>query len=419
MQNDTFDEDCRKMINIQNAKEKDIFLIENKQFSFIDIVFNCSYRKVALKDDSDNSEQQYNDYEINYDLIEEKMTDKFLRNKKLFNSEIIDFIYKYDFTTEDNDDIINKFNQLYLTKQIYINEKIYLDKFYKSNIENINLQKLLINNFKDLINHLINLKQKDTDLNEGKKDIENIKIIEILDTFKNEEISDDFIQLFKNSEFTVDKIANIFEYYLMLVFPSLSKEIKKYQKKIDDEKKKLIKEYFNKEDLLINKEIFTLSTRLFILLVLSNKENKEKTIQENINNIINYLSKNNDIWNSDFMNIREIFTSQNDKFKLELEEIKKLDIKINQIMNMQELLGNSFDEKYFKDLKEENEKNKRKEEEQKRLNDTMKEIGNENKYNVEEENKKEDEEEEEEEEEEVEKFKRKRKTSDDYNSDRD
>ena len=417
VQKNIFDEDCLKKINIQNAKEDEIFLLDEKKFSFIDIVFNCSYRKIALKDDSDNSEQQYNDYEIDYELIEEKMTDKFLRNKKLFNDKIMDFIYKFDFTIEDNDNIINKFNQLYMTKQICVNEKLYLDKFYKSNQENIILQKTLINDFKSLLNHLIAIKEKESNINEKKKDIEKTKIIEILKNSKNKEISDDFIKMFEKSEFTIDKIGNIFEYYLMLIFPSLIKEIKKYQIEIDDKKKKLIKLHNEQKDILIKKEIFALSTRLFISLVLFNEENKEKTIKENMNNIINYYSKSPDIWNSEFMGTREIFTFQNDKFKLELEEIKQLDIKINQIVNMQELIGNSFDEKYFKDLREEIEKNKRKEEEQKI--GAMEETRNENEKNEGKENKKEDDEEEEEEEEE-EKFKRKRKSSfDDDDSDRD
>lgn len=233
---------------------------------------------------------QYNDYEINYELIEEKMTDKFLRNKKLFNDDVIDFIYKFDFIIEEDDDIISKFNKLYMPKQIYINEKILLNKFYNSNKENINLQEILINDFKFFLNHLISMREKEVNAEGTKRELDNMKIIDVLDDLKKEEVSDEFKKMFEETEFTIDKTTNIFEYYLMLAFSSICNEIKKYQIEIDDKKKDLINKYFEKKDILITKEILTLSIRLFISLVLYNKENKEKAIKENTNNLINYLS---------------------------------------------------------------------------------------------------------------------------------
>ena len=37
-----YDKNCKKTIDIQTAQKDDIFLLRQKQFSFIDIIFNCS-----------------------------------------------------------------------------------------------------------------------------------------------------------------------------------------------------------------------------------------------------------------------------------------------------------------------------------------------------------------------------------------
>ena len=231
-----FDGDCLKKINIQNVQEDEIFLPKLEISSFFNIVFNCSYRKVALNDDFNDCEQQYDNYVINYDLIEEKMTERFLRNKKLFNDIINDFIYKYDLILEDND-IIQRFNEIYSTQQLFITEKIYLYNFYLNNKENINMLKNIINDFKIILIHLISLKENDD--NVKITDIENKKISEIMKNITKEIISDDFSNLIKSSEFLVGKLANMFEYYLMTIFPTLIGEISLYQIELENEKKKI------------------------------------------------------------------------------------------------------------------------------------------------------------------------------------
>ena len=118
------------------------------------------------------------------------------------------------------------------------------------------------------------------------------------------------------------------------------------------------------------------------------------------------------------MKTRDIYNFKKEEWINELEEIKKLDIKMNQLIELEEFLGKDFEKKYFKDLKEEIEKRKREEEEQKKFND---EVNKEKKLNKENEEKDEEEEKEEEEEEEEENNrykKRRRKNSDSDVSDR-
>ena len=345
-------------------------------------------------------------------------------------SIINDFIYKYDLILEDND-IIQRFNEIYSTQQLFITEKIYLYNFYLNNKENINMLKNIINDFKIILIHLISLKENDD--NVKITDIENKKISEIMKNITKEIISDDFSNLIKSSEFLVGKLANMFEYYLMIIFPTLIGEISLYQIELENEKKKLIELHFQRKDILITKEIFALSTRLFILLFLFNKNDKEKSIKDNTNNIINYYIKIPDIWNSEFLKTKDIFNFEQDKWKSELDDIRKIDIKINQIIKLEEIIGNDIEESYFKDLREEIKKIKMKEEQNKfavDMNDDEFDIGKNLNMNNEEEKEEEYEEEkeeregkgeneeneekEEEDEEEEEFFQRKKKKNYDY-----
>ena len=87
-----FDINCKNRIKIQQINEKDIFTLSfPKEYSFIDILFDSSYRKIL--DSETRSNELYKEYEIDYDLIEEKVTDVLLKNKKLLNNEVTEFIY--------------------------------------------------------------------------------------------------------------------------------------------------------------------------------------------------------------------------------------------------------------------------------------------------------------------------------------
>ena len=151
-----FDQNCKKQINIQNASEDEIFLLNiKKKISFVDVVFNHSYRKFI----DNNDFNSYNQFEINFEVIEERMTDILLKNKKLFNNNIISFIYKNEDLFFDNTNVITKFNEEYKTEEINIDDKIILYNFYNDNKENMNLFTSIINDFIKLIICLNNNKE--------------------------------------------------------------------------------------------------------------------------------------------------------------------------------------------------------------------------------------------------------------------
>ena len=127
------------------------------------------------------------------------MTELLLKNKKLLNDIIINFIYKNEDLKFENDDVITIFNNNPSIKleKIDLNDKVKIYEFYDSNHENNELLLKIINDFTQLIIFLNNNKNnyKISDKISGTK--------EISETFKrlnDIEISEDFKNIFEEGE---------------------------------------------------------------------------------------------------------------------------------------------------------------------------------------------------------------------------
>ena len=324
-----FDINCKNKINIQQINEKEIFTLSlPKNFSFIDILFNCSYRKIL--DDYNKNYLLYKEYNINYDLIEENMTDLLLKNKKLLNEDITEFIYNNELFNNQVTDIITLFEKRYNTKIISIYDKEAIYKFCDDNKNNVYLCKNMINDFINLIKYL-----DDKRIENNKNDItEETKIYELIDKLKDN-FSNNFIKIFENNDsLTIDKTIGIFSYYIKLIYKDVKNEIKNYQRDLEDKSKKIIDNYFQEKH-LINKKDFASAIRLFITLVLFLEEDKEMKIKANCNNIVNYL-KTSDLWDKDIYN-------DND-FNKNLNELKSFNIQINQIVSLYDFFINNGEE---------------------------------------------------------------------------
>ena len=134
----------------------------SEKFSFDEVVFNSWCGKFAF----DRNYNSHNQFEVNLDLIEDEMTELLLKNKKLFNDSIINFVYSNEKLEFENTNIITEFNKLYTIENINLKDKILLYKFYQNNKEKnleffLNILKdfnqtiILLNNNKKLLNEKI------------------------------------------------------------------------------------------------------------------------------------------------------------------------------------------------------------------------------------------------------------------------
>jgi hypothetical protein len=298
------------------------------------------------------------------------LTELILKNKKLIDENIIEFVY--------NDEVFNNQinNNMTLLKEKYkstinLYDKLVIYKFCTEN-KNIHIYKNIINDFIVLIK-LLNSKNKDNEI-KGET-----KIYEVLNDIKDS-VSKEFIKLFEQqNELTIGKTPELFDYYLKVIFEEVNKEIKKYQKNLDKNSKDLINNYYKSKQ-QINKKDFAYAIRLFITLVLirEDEDDKIKKIKNNNNNIMKYL-KSPDFWTKDIYS--------DDNFNKNINEFKSMNFKINQIVYLYETLGKDIEKNFFEDvirrIKEENDKNKdeedeeeEKEEEENEKDETSDEEGN-------------------------------------------
>ena len=268
------------------------------------------------------------------------MTELLLKNKKLFNDSIINFIYTNEDLEFENKDIITIFNNEYDIENIKIEDKEILYKFYNSNKENQNLFKTIFNDFIQLI---IYLNKNKILLKEEKKNGISIKDdSKIEETFKDLGVSNNFKKIFeKKDNFTINKTTYLFEYFRNLILGMDKLELKDFQYDLEENQKNLIETCF-KEQELITKEQFKFTLRSFIVLFLNLVGDKENKIRGNQNNMVNYFDIP-DIWDKSIYN--------NENFKKELDNLKKINVKINQIVYLYDFLGDNINDDYFQDVK--------------------------------------------------------------------
>ena len=209
-------------INIQQIKEDEIFTFNiPEKFSFINETSNSSYRKII---DNKNYEI-YNKYEINFDSIEDNMTNLLLKNKKLLKDDIIEFSYNNELFTNEVSDIITTFKNNYNNEEISDDDRVVIYKYIDSISKNKDYYKKIIDDFITLIKYLGNRKE------------ENIMISEINSKIENN-VSKEFIQIFENQKYlTINKTSEIFEYFLNLIFIEIKEEIEEFNIDFKDKEK--------------------------------------------------------------------------------------------------------------------------------------------------------------------------------------
>ena len=328
-----FDKNCKDRINIQQINEREIFNLQlPKNASIVDVLFNSSYRKIL--DSETLNYKSYKEYYINFDMIEDYMTDLLLKNKKLLNQELTAFIYNNEVFGVQLSNIFTLFTEKYGKKNINLDDKVILFKFSEN--ANLDLDKEIINDFISLIKYLNDKKKESIEGNEIKDDK---KIYELINENLKESVSINFIKIFENNDgLTIDKTFSIFDYYLKLAYEKVEEELTKYKTSLSEISKEAINNYYSKKDPISKKEI-CYAIRLFSTLVLLYEEDKENKIQNNHNNFANYL-KIQDLWT------KEAYDSINKH----LNEFKLWNVEINQIVPLYDTLEGDIDPNYFEDV---------------------------------------------------------------------
>ena len=371
-----FDQNCKNRINIQQINEKEIFTMKlPKKVSFMNILFDSSYRKIL--DSEVKCNELYKEYEINYDLIEDNLTESLLKNKKLLNEDIntiSSFTYNNEVFNNQVTDLITIFNQRYSPKPIDLYNKVNIYKFSQDNKNSILCQDI-INDFITLIKYLNDKKKEnnneiiiDDKTKENKEENQENKendfkiskettIKEVVNTLKGS-FSNNFIKLFETEDnATIDKTSDIFTYYLKLNFDLVKEELDDYQENLDEESKKKIDNYYSDKVHTIKKEDFACAIRLFTTLVLfleKDKEDKEKKIKNNHNNLVNYL-KAPDLW-------KDIYKDHD--FNKNLNELRDFNAKISQSIPLYEALGKDIKDNEDDDVKAKADEKSEKDEEE-------------------------------------------------------
>jgi hypothetical protein len=303
------------LINIVNFK------IDTENFeSFLEMILFYSYK--------DSFDQNY-EYDfskkdkIKYNLeeIEEQLENILLPGKKIFTDEIDFVIYQFE-GFRQNSSILSGFMLKY--------QQITLD----------NEQRNFLYNFRNdqyssetIIRILFSIQLMITFYNEQPEFID--KDMRISATFNNFpdffRIPEDTKKLFRNYPFTISHIISVYEYFELLCFEEFKKDMDPlFKQKIDDEKMKVIENYFIKNpNVILNKLEISSACRKFISRNLIGI--REDLTFDGNQELFFILKFKEDCWNT--------YLITNDSFEQEIQNLSSLDIKMAQILDLYEKLG--------------------------------------------------------------------------------
>lgn len=183
-------------------------------------------------------------------------------------------------------------------------------------------------------------------------------------------IPDNTKKLFNDYPFTISNILSVYEYFELLCFEDFKKNIDPlFKQVIDNEKMQEIEKHFiDKPKVLLNKLEISSACRKFLSRNLVGiREDLSIGSNQELFFILQYKE---DCWNT------HIYTNIN-VFEKEIEELKTLDIKITQILDLYEKLGGDkqlLGEDIRYKVKEDEKANKPEKKKQKKKKDTKKQV---------------------------------------------
>ncbi len=318
-------------INIEDATIREIININDNTYKRLnELISSSSMRNIFRENDKINY-KNYNDIQYNFDFIEEEMGKLILPYLKKFKDDIKFIIYFGEEFRGGNSDILIKYNEKYIQRELTEDEKESLNELLKAR-NNSKFHKEVFSSLQILMNEII---KENYD--------QNHLIYQIIKSLPNYIIfNDELIKLFRNKYennpnekiFTINSLVSIIEFFEALCWKEMQNKITHdyHTTDLPEEIKNNIIDYFEKltEDKIINKKIFTTALRRLISrsLVGSRQEIDIKS-----DSALKLYIDRPDLWNKKIID--------NDLFYAEIEEIKQIfkeEIKISHCLELYKLL---------------------------------------------------------------------------------
>ena len=254
-----------KEVNVQNANNLQILQLENCFFKSFFINFEELFSLYAERN-NDNK----NDFNYDFEKIEEELGKCLLPNKCLFNEKNINYIcYQNEGFRNINYDYLIKFGEKYGEKELTEEERKKIFNYANKEFNNFDI---LYDSFILLVNYLNNISTT-----------KGMKIIDFINQAQKRHInfSNQFINYFKEEgkEIVIEKLLSSFLYMEHICYDHLIDKIDiKFKSTFDKGQKKEIEEYFAskfKDAIITQKEIAS-AVRRFIIRYLLNDDKKEK-----------------------------------------------------------------------------------------------------------------------------------------------
>ena len=315
-------EKIKEEINPQKANKYNVlsFDISTENFnSFNEMVLFYSY-KDSFNEKFEFDFSKKDKIKFNLEDIEEQLEYILLPGKKKFNNKIDYVIYQFEGFRNQNSSILSTFINMYPQKELNEEEKKILYEFRNEQYST-----------EVLIKILFSMQLMITFYNEQSTWDNNTAISDTINGFPTYfKIPEETKSLFRNP-FTISQIISVYEYFELLCFEEFKKNVDpSYNQKISEEKKECIGKYFDKnKNTLINKLIICTTIRKFISRSLVGiREDLE--IGENIE-LFSILLFKEDCWNKEIYN--------NNNFEQAIEQLKTLDIRVGEILDLYDILG--------------------------------------------------------------------------------
>ena len=324
------DQEPANIQNIYNKNELFTFDLPENVGTFNNLILNCSIRQCYNLNNENNAaidylNGKYKEYNINYNLLEKILADILLKNKRVLSCKnIIGITYKNEKKIDNNSTIID-FKKKYKPVDLSSDDKEYIIKCYSEYLKN------------RCLDFLKDIEKLMAFLNMNK--IIETSISKVIESNKKRfpfSLSEDIISFFQeyDNNFEMNKLYNIMVYIEKKVFDDVKEKIKPNQEKLGENIKKSVENYFqlndNNNKIYVKKKNLTGVLRKLMTRFIVFEKDFKKIMNENFGN---YLECD-DLWDG----CSEININSKE-FSEELGKMKNFNIKLNNVLDLYELLG--------------------------------------------------------------------------------